>query len=149
MDLSRTKASNPPSPGKAPGLLDDFRKCIAGYDDMETMKDEDSDGSLSETKTMNGNGKETPAAMNGSSRKRRHVKGDGVQEVTRYNILDGTISHHTELRDFKAALVQQESQMASTPRERPASASPAVRLCGATAYAGYRQCLGRQPEPGS
>ncbi|XP_071790126.1 uncharacterized protein [Asterias amurensis] len=115
MDLSRTKASNPPSPGKAPGLLDDFRKCIAGYDDMETMKDEDSDGSLSETKTMNGNGKETPAAMNGSSRKRRHVKGDGVREVTRYNILDGTISHHTELRDFKAALVQQESQMASTP----------------------------------
>ncbi|XP_022085848.1 zinc finger protein 594-like isoform X2 [Acanthaster planci] len=111
MDLSKTKVTNASTVARPPGLLDDFRKCIAGYDDTDVLKEESVPFGLLEAKYPRGTGQDVGPA----TRKRKHEKEEGFREVTRYNILDGTISHHTELSGLKAALLRQDAQ--ATPSD--------------------------------
>ncbi|XP_038053859.1 zinc finger protein 236-like isoform X3 [Patiria miniata] len=106
MDLSKTKVTNSSTVPRPPGLLDDFRKCIAGYDDVV---EENAGCGLTEVKHVRAVGKDGGVG----TRKRKHEE-EGFREVTRYNILDGTISHHTELSGLKAALLRQEATPSSS-----------------------------------
>ena len=132
MDLTKKGGDSPPLPSpstpatpptptsqsentayiKQSGLLDDFKKCIEGFDETAgTNGYADVYSKVEElkrnAKAVRGNvGGET---MNGLAKK----DGLSFQEVTRYNILDGTIMHCHEQTSYGQAGRQAQAEQAS------------------------------------
>ncbi|XP_033126625.1 uncharacterized protein LOC117124507 [Anneissia japonica] len=98
-------------------FLDDFRKCIAGFDTNENdfvpdtveYRDKTSNGCVSITKNGKGASGRLESKLKDMAKDRVMLMGvtkkdsnESLVEVKRYNILDGTVTRHQEVRGLES-----------------------------------------------